>query len=243
MGITQRLPLGNGHKNHNTRLTAYTQRDSVLMLVAAFVMFLLQLWAAYQGERCRSKRAERNIDFLQSLFSASCGWMTFSALRTSCSMYIPQHAVQYAAAAMGMAAVCILMLLVFNKLEEKRVLRFRTAEDIVSCVGMAAGFAWERAWSAAIHSIIHDGISTGLGKGELLFESLFWMATSALMLPAWRLYILPPALDGAEVSEAAAQEAMSKEAISNGQEAFGSRRTVKGPRDEADREMLTENPT
>lgn len=187
--------------------SAPRKREVTMMFTSCGLSFLLQIgigrWLSNspRGDLSFCPLRRRSVEFLHGLLTAAGGWMLLCGIRMLCSRVIPQHACQYAAASMFMALACGLLLLVFHHLEQKNIVFARTSEDLISCVGMATGFAWERAWGGAIHSVVHDGLVKEFGHFELLLETLLCLATSALMLPGWRLYILPPALAAAAADE------------------------------------------
>merc|ERR1711862_974273 len=62
-------------------------------------------------------------------------------------------------------------------------------------MGMATGFIWQVTWALGVQSILSDGIPGKIGHGQTFVELILSLVVAAVLIPGWRFYVLPSALE------------------------------------------------
>ena len=93
--------------------------------------------------------------------------------------------------------ICVLLIFVLDFFADRGEVNIKAVRTVIHCLGVLVGLAWEKAFHTAVEGVVEG---TGLQKSSGPFGvTALALGLVAMVLPAWRWYILPRALAEVEM--------------------------------------------
>jgi hypothetical protein len=173
--------------------------ESLGMAICTYIMMLtVTTWyiSQHHGDAhsavMHNKDGRRFVQFLQVLWAMTIAWHCLSMGRWLLQMFVDQPALQFVANAFCLSPVCVVIVILVDKLADNQAIYENTAEIIIESVGLLVGFAWEKAFYHAVHTVIDfNEITFSQMISTEWMECVLCLGLVAFMLPAWKFIIVP----------------------------------------------------
>lgn len=191
MFICGRVPFEDGDfEEHTDEMFHY-----FILTIFVWVVFLIGVTYYIrhsdidQHENFTLTSTWRFIKFLQILFAMTIAWHCQSLGRWCIQPWVHHTALQFVVSAFALSPVCVVTVVLIDKMADHRLMYEATAEILILGAGLLIGFAWEKAFHMAIHTVIH--FSSNLQVAPEAFEICLCLTLVLILLPAWRYFIMP----------------------------------------------------
>ena len=185
------------HATHELRYILVAEHSSLFLLAALaftpvfFLLDRLQVSIAAEEKGLRGF-VLHNVEVLEEVCSMTQGWLVVRAITTQLTLvpWLAQHGVP-ALTAVGLivttSAFGFIWLFdrLFRRARSKEV--GRAMGCVILATGISVGFTWEQAFEAGIETVA-EGLTVRNQHWMQLLLSLF---LTSIVVPAWKLYILP----------------------------------------------------
>lgn len=161
--------------------------------IADVCLVLLMLLSAYVVEQChRGGTPYKVACYVHMCISFTLAFCLVGALKCTAKYYgIHAGGMRLAVAAIA-TPMTIGAIVLIDKLADMRRMSEKSAEALINAGGLVAGLAWEKAFAHSIDVIAHENAHVQ-GMELVPVETLLCLALIMLILPGWKVFILPKA--------------------------------------------------
>jgi len=192
-----------GKLEHLHDSTTFKSAAQVLRLASFSGLFLALLVFATllaSVSHHRGWHMSRKIVVLQLIASMSAAWTFLFMGEWQFMSWYPEASPMRAVMLLALIGTFIAMAAIFvlDFVADYDLLMPKALRAIISCISIAVGLSWEKAFHGAQHSI-----TAGMPRREAEMANLVISAAMVIIvLPAWRLFILPASLECEEHDDA-----------------------------------------
>jgi len=148
------------------------------------------------------------VTFVQLLLGMTACWlfMSFIMYNVKQNVEIADH--RWLFLVFSVSGVALLAMFVMGYMADWRMLKKSQLDELIVVCGVATGLAWEKSFAWAVKQVIQDDALTynyhalrtlrhgspmlaDLAKQMRILEVCAYLAILAVMMPAWRWYIVP----------------------------------------------------
>jgi hypothetical protein len=157
---------------------------NVVLLVIATIVKEKYVWASNEGD---FGAAGQNLHVSQFVLSMCMGWNCLTAAHWFMQSQVKHPAAWNIGTAFAVTPIAFLVIIIVDKLADFQFVGALSEPLILNSAGLVLGFSWEVAFASGI-----DEVGKTVENANLLCI-LLMAALICIILPAWRIYIVPRA--------------------------------------------------
>lgn len=155
----------------------------------------------------------RFVEILLSVLIMSCAWCYLYTHHWDFFYYFDEFSLALGVVVVGLqcSLECMLCIFFVDLLDTYGIIRGRTTIRIMNVLGVLIGLVWEKAFHEATHTVaVGMAVKTGGTKeGSLWVTFVLALFLVILVVPGWRMHLLPKSLHAQEKEQEAVEREMA----------------------------------